>query len=429
MSVLKIIQGIINVAGSDGTEIGNVGDSLKVNIGDDAKFSFGGDFPTDTFNRFRVSTINNLFEYTFKYDIDFDVYWSTELSSGGTNSHDADLVSRELTVTSSSGSRSVMQTRRYLEYYSGKSHLFFFSANPKGAQSNINKCLGLYDDDNGIFFFLKGLNPFLVIRTKTSGSVVDNEIARADWNGDKLDGTGESGFTADFNDNTVFAIDYAWLGAGTVRWFIMLDGQFILLHQENISARQELPYTQSGHLPFRVEIENAGGGVASSLMTTCCAFAVEGEVAKIGKVRPYDTGINEITISNEEGVFLGRINPSYKYSSAKIEKLSLIIATSSDEVLLRVYFNPSYNGTPSWTNESNSIMQTASNAGSLNNISGFVIDSEYVRTGDSGNVRLDFTDLFYGRDIDNIPDEFLITADSLNGSADISLSIAHREFY
>jgi hypothetical protein len=42
-------------------------------------------------------------------------------------------------------------------------------------------------------------------------------VAQASWNGDKLDGTGASGYTLDPTKATILFTDYEWLGMGSVR--------------------------------------------------------------------------------------------------------------------------------------------------------------------------------------------------------------------
>ena len=47
---------------------------------------------------------------------------------------------------------------------------------------------------------------------------IDTRISQSQWNLDKMDGTGPSGYNLDLSKMQMFFIDYAWYGAGTVRW-------------------------------------------------------------------------------------------------------------------------------------------------------------------------------------------------------------------
>lgn len=386
----------------------------------------------DSFGRLRTSAPNNLFEYTFVYDIDIPNYWALDTVSGGTTSHDDTATKYDLDITTTTGSKAVIQSRRRMQYFAGASHLFYFTANPNGVQSGVRKRLGLFDDNNGVFFEVDGLVPYVVIRSDTSGSVVDTRIPITSWSGDQLDGNGPSGFTAgDFTSQVLFAIDMAWLGSGGCRFGFNYDGNFHTLHHETFSAKTDGPFCKSPVLPFRVELEATGSPAsADSVSISCCAYELEGVRGPIGKVRSWYQGNTAVTISGEEVLYIGRINPDYLYASSKFEDVNLMIESGNDEVVVRVYQNPTTtSGGITWNDEPSSIMQTANNPNneSINTSTGFVFESDVLRTG--GRLNLNETDLFFGFEEDGTPDIFVITADSLNGSADVVLNIKTREFY
>lgn len=53
-------------------------------------------------------------------------------------------------------------------------------------------------------------------RTKAGTAVIENFIPQSSWNGDKLDGTGSSGFTCDWTKGNVFQIGIQYLGFGAL---------------------------------------------------------------------------------------------------------------------------------------------------------------------------------------------------------------------
>ena len=55
-----------------------------------------------------------------------------------------------------------------------------------------------------------------MIRTYTSGIATEKRIPQSQWNVDKCDGTGVSGFNIDFTKTQLSFIDFQWLGVGRV---------------------------------------------------------------------------------------------------------------------------------------------------------------------------------------------------------------------
>ena len=94
-------------------------------------------------------------------------------------------------------------------------------------------------------------SPSTVIISKT----IDFKVPQSSWNIDKCDGTGESLFTLDITKMQMFFIDYAWYGAGTVRFgFRNQAGQVMYCHKMAHGNQQTEAYMRSGNLPARYEV-------------------------------------------------------------------------------------------------------------------------------------------------------------------------------
>jgi len=78
-----------------------------------------------------------------------------------------------------------------------------------------------------------------------------------DFNLDKLDGTGPSGYTINLNKMQMLYFDYSWYGAGRVRWGVRAtDGSIIFCHQMKNNNVNLEAYMRSGNLPARFEVIN-----------------------------------------------------------------------------------------------------------------------------------------------------------------------------
>ena len=88
-------------------------------------------------------------------------------------------------------------------------------------------------------------------------ATVDSRIPQSGFNVDKADGTGDSGFQLDINKILMYYIDYAWYGAGTIRFGVKdQGGEIIYLHKFVHGNNKIEAYFRTGNLPLRYEVVN-----------------------------------------------------------------------------------------------------------------------------------------------------------------------------
>lgn len=427
MNILKIVQGWVKLKGaSDGTFIGNEDDSLKVSSVPSDKSMI------DAFGRERVSEPRNVFEWQFRYDSAFDRYWTTSSANGGAHGTDSDKAVHFMTIDTQAGSEAIMQTRRRIEYVPGKSQDVMMTFNFLGLESDKDIRYGLYDENNGLFIQGNGTTLQLVIRSAISGSVVDTAITQANWNQDKLDGTGPSGLTLDMSKHQLFRITYAFLGIGDVAFSFFIDGKWRIAHiQRNANSLTGM-YMQSGILPLRSEIKAIGTPAAQRrIELACVSVASEGKETKIGRVRNGNTGASAISFSGTETFgFAIRIKSTFPYSSVLGLAYTLLAASGKNEAIYRVYFNPTLTGA-TWADNPDSITQSVTNTPTFTG--GLLVGSGYINlSGSSGrsvqNLLLN-TDIFLGFALNNVPDILMITLESTSGNGSAYFSGSWREIF
>ena len=206
----------------------------------------------DAFGRLRVSESRTFFDSQQEYGLNTRTTWdatangtmSTASSNGSVTDGDnavgptnTNTRLTPITVSTTNGHYSVLQSRQYVRYIPGKSHLIFMT---------------------GIFASGSGATANIVRRTSTSGSAVDSVVPQSSWNIDKLDGTGVSGITIDFTKTQILVIQAQWLGVGRVVVGFDVDGVLYPAHQFLNANNLTVPYTQSFNLPGRLEIRNTG---------------------------------------------------------------------------------------------------------------------------------------------------------------------------
>lgn len=223
----------------------------------------------DAFGRLRVSEPFTLFDSSHRYGD--NGYWDTATTSGGSASFNSAQGCIDLVVTNASGASVTRETSRVFAYQPGKSLLLLSTFTLSTAQTGLRQRIGYFNEDNGIYVQLNDDTLSFVRRSITSGSLINTVVNQADWNVDKLDGSGPSGITLDRTKVQIFWIDMEWLGAGNVRLGFMYNGQFVHCHTFQHANIADTTYLTTACLPLRYEITNTASTVTGSTLKQICS--------------------------------------------------------------------------------------------------------------------------------------------------------------
>ena len=106
----------------------------------------------------------------------------------------------------------------------------------------------------------RGVTATRVKATKT----IDTRTSQSNWNIDKADGTGFTGYILDTKKIQMAYIDYSWYGAGKIRYgFKDRVGHIRYFHEYRHNNLLNESYFRSGNLPARYEIQNGPNSTAS----------------------------------------------------------------------------------------------------------------------------------------------------------------------
>ena len=233
----------------------------------------------DAFGRARFSQPYTLFDSQNRYAKN-DLFSETT-ATGGAVTYIANESTVNMTTTTSSGSEVVRQTYRSFPYQPGKGLLVMNTFVIGAAQENQRVRVGYFNTENGVFFELDGTTLYMVRRTYVTGTAVDTRVPQAEWNGDKLNGTGDSALTIDITKAQIFWQDFEWLGVGSVRTGFIINGQTIICHTFQNANNLDRVYMTTAILPVRYEIRNTGvTASAGSLRQICSTVISEGGYEK-----------------------------------------------------------------------------------------------------------------------------------------------------
>ena len=222
----------------------------------------------DNVGKIEVSEVQNLFEADFEYGAQ-PLRWEAYTSGGGAVTANSSLGGVVLSVTGASGDLAVRQTRPYIRYQPGKT-LYMASGMLFGAAyTNQRQRIGFFDDGNGLFIEQGDptvSNPTgmaVVYRSDANGAgPVDTRIYANNWTNPQNVFTGLNPYVGAFSVNNIqmWWVEYAWYGAGMLRWGVMINGEPFVLHQVGIGnfTNQQLAWARTGNLPVRYELRNIG---------------------------------------------------------------------------------------------------------------------------------------------------------------------------
>jgi hypothetical protein len=280
---------------------------------------------SDAFGRLRTSTPLTLFDSSHRYKD--NGLWTTSSGTGGTTTFNADAGFVTLNTTTASGSLIVRETTKCFPYQPGKSLLVMSTFVMNAPQTNLRQRVGYYGASNGIFLEQDGTTISFVERSAVTGSTVDTKVAKADWNIDKMDGTGPSGFTLDLTKAQILWMDIEWLGVGTVRVGFIINGQFVHCHSFHHANLITSTYITTASLPLRYEISNTGTTASSSTMKQICSTVLsEGGYELRGAQQAVGTAITGAYNLTASGTYYPPV--AIRLKAANLDAIAIVTAVS-----------------------------------------------------------------------------------------------------
>jgi hypothetical protein len=296
----------------------------------------------DAFGRLRVSNVKTLFESTniSKKDL---YLMDEKLIGGSTATHNFSNSCINMSVFSNND-KVIRQSHRYLKYQPGKSLLIYstgvLNSRDTGNESNTTSRIGYFDDENGVFFQYNNSNISLGLRSNTTGTITDTIINSSNWNIDTMNGSGPSGFIFDSTKTQIFTFDIEWLGVGSVRYGLVLDGILHYVHKKNHANILNNIYMTSANLPIRYEISASGtSNTQGSMKEICNTVLSEGGYEPLGITMSISQDTTKNITSGEEPLIVLRLKNEFKRNYIDIHSIKALNTSKKDECLykLRIY--------------------------------------------------------------------------------------------
>ena len=291
----------------------------------------------DAFGRARVSEPLTLFDSTLRYTKRTDLWYESTVGGGSTN-YLPNESSLELTTTTASGDTVLRRSKRNLPYEPGKSMMIMQSFKGSTPIAGLIQDVGLFDDDNGVMVRASGATVQMVIRSKASGSVVENVINQSSWNIDTLD-------ELDFSKVNIFIADLEWLGSGRVRVGFVLDGEVRYCHEFNHANNQNSVYMTTATLPLSYRLHNNSAIASSAVLKEIAATVIsEGGYEPRGPIFTGGAGIAGVKSTTSEALFAA-IRMASGRTGNVIMPAQVDVAVDGNAIAKwRLYLNPTVSG-------------------------------------------------------------------------------------
>lgn len=381
----------------------------------------------DAFYRMRISNPQTIFDSKLDADNAPLLWDDQEVSGSGTgSSHSTAEAAVTLSVGANTAGKRVRQTYQSFNYQPGKSQLVELTGVLGAGASGITTEIGYGNDNNGLFFRVVDGTPEVKIVTQSAYG--NQTIQQSNWT-DRLDGTGASGHTVNWDRAQIFVIDFEWLAVGTVRFGIFHNGEPIYFAYSHNDNKVTGAYMSTPNLPIRYSIENDGTGPASTMKHICSTVISEGGREELGVLHYIDTDGVHLDANTADTVYalIGmRLRTGYLNRTINLIDYSVFAETATNYQYFFT-FNPTVDAVGAWTTLTNSAVEYYLGA-TANTVSA---NGERFGGGYAAN-RADISGTLnnarrMGAAIDGTPDEVWLCIRPLSNNADIQGSIGFRQ--
>ena len=359
----------------------------------------------DAFGRQRVSNPYTLFDSTMRFDKRPDQWY--EITTGGGNVNFLTNASTlELRTTTASGDTVLRRTKQRFPYQPGKSLVALQSFVGAPLAPGLIQEVGYFDNNNGVMVRASGTTLQFVVRSFTTGSVLETVVNQSDWNIETFP-------ALDFSKAQIFAADFEWLGVGRVRCGFVIDGSVVYCHEFNHANRLDKTYMQTAILPLSYRIFNSTAQASgATFQQICCSLLSEGGYEPDGAT--YSVNHSLASVPNVSGE---RVTAGIRMASGRTGNVILpvkvdIASESSNVVAWKLRLNPTLSGV-TWAPADNGRgnVETITTASAVSG--GTIVNTGIISQGQSVNLTVDTAiRLALGVNASGVSDTLVLTVNS-----------------
>lgn len=342
--------------------------------------------------RMKVSPYQTVFFNTFQYGKESDV-WDESTANGGLAVHNLNNSGVDMSVTNTLNSEVIRQTVHTMRYIPSRTSTLSFSVKLNPPVAGIRRRIGLYNGTDGFYFEDDGSGDYFCCIANSGGNPPLQRVGRAQWNGDKLDGTGPSGIIADPTKQQMVSFEYEWYGAGQVKFCWVINGKTIVIHTFSTANVLTNVWSETPFLPIRAEIKNTTGGQSGGpffLQQGSNSLISEGEPEKLGIAQNIQTAIAGVNTGNPN-TFAHLL--SIKLKPTQLQGIVLptffqVATTDNTSIFYKLLRNATVTG-GSWNDMPDANSFTQYNTTATGFSGGIPLDAGFVMAGSGSGISID----------------------------------------
>lgn len=316
----------------------------------------------------RVAELHPQIQQSFEYTVS-NTDLNENIVTGSATVTQVTAMAKVSTGTTT-GSKGRLKGVHHCKYRAGLGGLARFSGMFTTPVAGTKQYIGIMDEAGVSADFLNGFAIGYRGTTMTMARWQNDvlfEVVRSAWD-DPLDGTGSSGINIDFIKFNPFDIQFQYLGAGPIKFFVENPNTGVpyCFHIIKYGNANVTPSTYNPNYHFQMYVDNVATTSNLSVYCGSYGFFIEGKTAFIELHQPQFSSQNrqKTAVTTEVAIFTIRNKSTYagkvNYIDITPKRFSTSIEAGAANNLgnIRMVKNATLGGTPSWTdiNTTNSVV-------------------------------------------------------------------------
>jgi len=345
----------------------------------------------DAFHKLRTSEMKSIIELKHVYDknpllVD-ELLNGTATSIKNPNHSDVEM------STASNGDFVIRSTKGRGIYSPGKSGQFLATFMNFHLQTNVIKRVGYFSSNTSFPYNSTFDGIWLESNGSASGNYPGQISLNISQNGQTYFSCPLSGWDSsiydpadiDWQQNQLIFFDFQWLGVGRVRFGVETVNGPVIFAEHTFANTTQDPYMANPNQPIRYEIRQTGSG-SGTFHQLCSAFASEGEAEQLNNIISIsNTTERTLALPGVKYPLLGyRTASSYAGANIVLESIFALNQVTGTDYLITLEMNPGITGgTATWTQTTNTPVESAQGNGTLTVNSSGVILRSYIGKGNA----------------------------------------------
>lgn len=333
-----------------------------------------------------------------------------------------------VTMSVTSGQYGIITSKQYHPYFNGCSQNMEFTFTALGSATNVEKSFG-YISSNSSAPYNSTLDGFRIFKSTAdvySFQVWRNgtntlNLTRSNWT-DKLDGTGASGMTINWDNFNVFKLDFLYLGGTAVRCYVMYNREWHTVFTHFYANTDTEPIFRSPNKPIRYEIRSTTG--TGSMDFICAEVGSEGGERSQGTtitVAAPNAGITPLATGTTYALCGIRKASTQRDIYAEVKTFEGVISTN-DFINLELRLNPTVAGTFTYSALTSTPFETATGAITNTVTGGTVIDNTYFSLNMNNSKMVDSVNARLNSTLNDTMDAIVLCATPALGSNNVKVT-------